>query len=343
MDAWIHSSNVTVHRRRRHWLRGQRASVLTARDDPACWYGRRVAQIDVVVVSYNSEDHLRACVEPLSRVPEVRVIVVDSASSDGTVESVSDLPISIVQLSENRGFAHASNVGWRQGDAPFALFLNPDATIEVESLRRLVGVAEEAPAIGAVAPRIVAEDGSLDLSQRRFPRLRSTYAQALFLHRFVPRAEWTDELVRNKEAYERSGAPEWASGACLLVRRSALEQLNGLDEGFFLYCEDLDLCRRLRDAGLELRFEPGAVAVHEGGASAPRTSLLPVLAASRVRYARKHQPSPVALLERLGIAIGALTHAVVTRGGFPARRGHLRALGRALSPGSQARNRAHRA
>lgn len=301
-----------------------------------------MAQVDVVVVSYNSEDHLRACVEPLAHVPEVRVIVVDSASSDGTIESVSDLPISIVGLFENRGFAHACNVGWRKGDAPFALFLNPDATIDGESLRRLARVAEAAPRIGAVAPKIVADDGSLDLSQRRFPRLRSTYAQALFLHRLFPWAEWTDELVRDSEAYERPGTPEWASGACLLVTRSALEHLDGLDDGFFLYCEDLDLCRRLRDAGLEIRFEPGAVAVHEGGASAPRASLLPVLAASRVRYARKHQRASVALLERLGVALGALTHAVVARGGLAARRGHLRAFARAVSPGSQPRDRAHR-
>jgi N-acetylglucosaminyl-diphospho-decaprenol L-rhamnosyltransferase len=300
-----------------------------------------VAQVDVVVVSYNSEDHLRSCVEPLAHVPEIRVIVVDSASTDATIESVSDLPISIVGLSENRGFAHACNVGWRKGDAPFALFLNPDATIDAESLRRLVRAAEDAPRIGAVAPKIVADDGSLDLSQRRFPRLRSTYAQALFLHRLFSQAEWTDELVRNREAYRHPGTPEWASGACLLVRRSVLERLGGLDEGFFLYCEDLDVCRRIRDAGLEIRFEPDAVAVHEGGASAPRTSLLPVLAASRVRYARKHQSAPVALLERFGVALGALTHAIVARGGLAARRGHLRALARALSPGSQTRDRAH--
>lgn len=301
-----------------------------------------MAQVDVVVVSYNSEEHLRACVEPLANAPGVRVIVVDSASTDATIESVSDLPIAVVGLTENRGFAHACNVGWRKGDAPFALFLNPDATIDGESLRRLLRVAEEAPRIGAAAPKIVADDGSLDLSQRRFPRLRSTYAQALFLHRLFPRADWSDELVRESGAYQRPGAPEWASGACLLVRRSALERLDGLDEGFFLYCEDLDLCRRLRDAGLEIQFEPDAVAVHEGGASAPRTSLLPVLAASRVRYARKHQSAPVALLERLGVALGALTHAIVARGGIAARRGHLRALVRALSPGSQPRDRAHR-
>jgi GT2 family glycosyltransferase len=196
----------------------------------------------------------------------------------------------------------------------------------------MVATAEADPAIGAVAPRIQEPDGTLDWSQRRFPRLRSTFAQALFLHRFWPTAPWTDELVREAAAYDRPASPEWASGACLLVRRTVLERLGGLDEGFFLYCEDMDLCRRIRDARLDVRYDPEAVCIHEGGASAPRAALLPVLAASRIRYARKHRSRVVALLERAGVVLGGLTHAAVTRGGRAARRGNLRAVGRALTP-----------
>jgi N-acetylglucosaminyl-diphospho-decaprenol L-rhamnosyltransferase len=288
----------------------------------------------VIVVSYNSADHLRGCVEPLAGSPGVRVTVVDSASSDGSLATVAALPVETVQLAHNRGFGHACNVGWRAGAAAYVLFLNPDATLDPGSLQTLVAVADRSPAVGAVAPRIVEPDGTLDYSLRRFPRLRSTYAQAFFLHRLFPLAPWSDELVRDARAYDRPGLPEWASGACLLVRRTALERLDGLDEGFFLYCEDLDLCRRLRALGLELRYEPAAVAIHEGGASAPRAALLPVLAASRVRYARKHQTRAVALAERLGIAAGALTHAVVSRGGPAARRGWLRAFVRAFRAGS---------
>jgi GT2 family glycosyltransferase len=101
-----------------------------------------------------------------------------------------------------------------------------------------------------------------------------------------------------------------------------------------MYSEDIDLCRRLRSAGHELVFEPAAVVMHEGGASAPRTSLLPVLAASRIRYASKHRRPAAALLERLGVALEALTHVVVSRGGRPARAGHVRALLLAVSRGS---------
>jgi N-acetylglucosaminyl-diphospho-decaprenol L-rhamnosyltransferase len=288
--------------------------------------------VDVVVVSFNSEETLRACVEPLVGLAEVNVILVDSASRDGSVESVSDLPLRIERLPENYGFAYACNRGWKLGNAPSVLFLNPDATIDPPSLERLAGVARD-PWVGAVAPKILEAAGSLDFSMRRFPRLRTTYAQALFLHRLFPHAEWSDELVRDPNAYAGVSSPEWVSGACVLLKRDLLERLDGFDEGFFLYCEDIDLCRRVRDAGFEIRFEPGAVATHSGGASAPRAQLLPVLAASRIRYARKHRSRLAALLERAGVALGAVTHAVVARGGRAARRGHARAVVQALRPG----------
>jgi N-acetylglucosaminyl-diphospho-decaprenol L-rhamnosyltransferase len=290
-----------------------------------------VAAVDVVVVSYNSRGELRECVEPLTRLEDVNVIVVDNASTDGSLEVIADLPAERIALPENGGFGHGCNAGWRAGRAPYVLFLNPDARIDSEALDRLVAVLERSPAAGAVAPRINHDDGTLDYSLRRFPRLRSTYARALFLHRIFPRATWTDELIREPEVYAQPGSPDWVSGACILARRTVLEEFGGFDEGFFMYCEDIDLCHRLQDAGHDLRYEPAAVITHIGGASAPRTSLLPVLAESRLRYAGKHLSASAALLERLGIALEALTHMVVSSGGRAARAGHWRALKVALT------------
>jgi N-acetylglucosaminyl-diphospho-decaprenol L-rhamnosyltransferase len=289
-----------------------------------------VALVDVVVVSYNSRRKLRGCLEPLLGAEELNLIVADNASRDGSLDAVADLPVTALALPRNGGFAHGCNAGIAAGSAPYFLLLNPDAEITPEAIRTLADVLAAGKRIGAAAPRLVADDGSLEFSQRRFPRLRSTYAQALFLHRVFPRAQWVDELERDPAAYEQTGSPEWVSGACVLLRRSAVEAIGGLDDAFFMYCEDIDLCRRLRDAGYDIRFVPEAVVTHEGGASAPRASLLHVLAASRLRYAGKHRSRAAALLERLGIALGALTHAVVSRGGGSVRRGHLRALRRAL-------------
>jgi GT2 family glycosyltransferase len=290
-----------------------------------------VTIVDVVVVSYNSRDELRGCVEPIAGLDGVNVIVVDNASPDGGLEVVEDLEVEAVPLDQNGGFAHGCNAGWRHGSAPHVLFLNPDARIDREGIEQLVAVLERDASVGAAAPLIRHTDGSLDFSQRQSPRLRSTYAQALFLHRLFPRAAWTDEVIRDEKAYAQSGPADWVSGACVLVRREVLERLGGWDEGFFMYCEDTDLCRRIWSSGLDVRFEPRAVVTHEGGASAPRASLLPVLAASRLRYAAKHRSRPAAFLERVGIALGALTHVAVGRGGRAARAGHARALRLAIT------------
>ena len=291
--------------------------------------------VDVVVVSYNSRDRLSACVDPLLGLPNVHVIVVDNASPDGSLEAVRELPLTAIQLERNGGFAHGVNAGWRAGSAPFVLLLNPDARIDGQSLEALVAALEDDPGLGAVAPRILDDDGTLDWSQRRYPRLRSTFARAFYLHRVFPTASWTDELIRDERSYAEPGTPDWVSGACILLRREALEALDGLDEGFFMYAEDIDLCRRLRSAGFELRFEPAATVEHEGGASEPRTNLLPVLAQSRLRYAAKHRSRLGALLERAGIALEAATHVAVSRGGVAARRGHARALRLALTKPSE--------
>jgi GT2 family glycosyltransferase len=293
--------------------------------------GERHDTVDVVVVSYNSRGTLRACVAPLAGQPGLNVIVVDNASPDDSLAEVRDLPVETVAAGANRGFAAGCNLGWRRGSAPAVLLLNPDARIRPDDVRRLAAVLRE-PRVGIAAPRIVGEAGELQFSLRRFPRARSTFAQALFLHRLAPRSTWSDEIVRNPSAYSTSHDVDWASGACLLVRRSLLEALGGLDEGFFMYCEDTDLCKRAADAGSTVRYDATATVFHLGGHSAPRASMLPALADSRCRYARKHETRTGAAITRLGVALGAVTHALLSRGGISARAGQVRALRAVLRP-----------
>ncbi|MGZ8693371.1 MAG: glycosyltransferase family 2 protein, partial [Gaiellaceae bacterium] len=197
--------------------------------------------LDVVIVSHNSGERLPAAIAPLGAAADIRIFVVDNASTDATQDMLGALPVVALLQTDNRGFAAGCNVGWRAGNAPYVLFLNPDAEISETALRRLVDALDTHPEAGAAAPRVLDALGELELSLRRLPRLRSTFAQALFLHRLFPRAAWADELLRDPALYEREWAPECVSGACLLVRRSVLEQLGGWDERFFLYREDVDL------------------------------------------------------------------------------------------------------
>jgi N-acetylglucosaminyl-diphospho-decaprenol L-rhamnosyltransferase len=286
--------------------------------------------VDAVVVSYRSADTLRGCVEPLAAMPGVRVTVVDNASPDDALATISDLPVDVIRSPRNGGFSYGCNLGAASGSAPFLLFLNPDARMEAQALETLLGALRAEPSTGLVGPRILEPDGTLAWSLRRFPRQRSTFAQALFLHRLWPLAGWSDELIRDRAAYERPDTAEWLSGACMLVRRSAYEAIGGFDEGFFLYCEDTDVCRRLWDAGYAVRFEPGAEVHHVGGASSGAGETRAIAARSRVRYARKHFGPYRARVERLGVALGEATHAAAAVSRPASRRGHMAALRAAL-------------
>ncbi len=287
---------------------------------------KETAQIDVVVVAYNSGDTLRACVAPLAAMDGVAVTVVDNASPDDGADTIADLPVTLIRAGRNGGFAFGCNRGIAAGSAPWVLLINPDGTIDAGGLRALLETGERNPAAGAIGPRILGADGALAFSQRRFARLRSTFSQAVYLHRLAPLASWSDEMVRDRAAYDAPASPEWISGACMLLRRTALEQVGGLDERFFLYREDMDLCRRLRAAGWDVRYEPAATARHIGGASSGEGETLPIFAASRIAYARAHFGRAGVQLERLGVALWACTHWLAALARPGKRRGHASAL-----------------
>ena len=284
-----------------------------------------MASVDVVVVSYNSRQHLRECVAGLAHDDDLHVIVVDNASSDDSLETVADLRVETSQLAQNRGFSAGCNAGARLGSAPYVLLLNPDARIDPEGIHVLLRRLASDSRVGLVAPKTTDLSGTLLYSRRRFPRLVSTYSRALFLHRLFPHAAAFDECLRDGTGYERRGEVEWVSGSCMLIRRSLLDELNGLDEGFFMYYEDTDLCRRVWDAGFTVEYDPSAVCAHVGGASAPRAALLPAMARSAARYASKHAPRR-ALMFRLGLALEAAVRVVVSKPGTARGRGHARAV-----------------
>jgi GT2 family glycosyltransferase len=155
--------------------------------------------------------------------------------------------------------------------------------------------------------------------------LATSIAAAFFLPRIRPTTRWSLDVAA-EDAYAAPGAPDWVSGACLGIRRDVLEETRGFDERFFMYYEDMDLCRRVRDAGFDVRYDPSTRVVHVGGASAPRELLIPVMTRSRLLYARKHRGLAGELTERFAAALHAMTHVALTTQGSAARRGYLRAL-----------------
>jgi GT2 family glycosyltransferase len=298
-----------------------------------------MTDVDVVVVSYNSSTHLRACLEPIAGSPHVTVVVVDNASADDSIATIEDLPVQTVAQQFNGGFAQGCNRGWRLGHAPYVLLLNPDARIDLHSIEVLARTLDENDDVGIVGPQLRNEDGSLALSLHRFLRVRTTFSEALYLHHLWPLRPWSSETVWDPAAYEYAHDVEWLSGACLLVRRKLLDRVGGLDETFFMYGEDLELCRTAWASGLRVRFEPDAVAWHAGGASAPRPSLLPRLAESRLLCVTRTSSRAGVLAHRAGFATESITHALLTKGGWPARLGYLQALRIAVTPRRRTPNR----
>jgi len=229
--------------------------------------------ICVVIVNWNSGESLARCVSSLrAHAPEVRIVVVDNASTDGSLDlrDANGPGTLILRNTENRGFAAACNQGWNICDGDPVLFLNPDTESTpgaVEALRRCL--AEE-PGAWAAGGNLVGRDGATQagFTVRRFPTVAAIAAEAFLLHRIWPGNPWTARTRMSGWDHASRMEVEQPAGACLMVRRSALEQLGGFDERYApAWFEDVDLCRRIRGMGGRILFEPAARFIHQGGAS----------------------------------------------------------------------------
>jgi GT2 family glycosyltransferase len=257
-------------------------------------------RVTTVVVSFNTREHLLRCLASLeaSLVP-LEVVVVDNASADGSADAVAErFPATrLIRNSDNVGFGTASNQGLALGRAPYVLLLNSDAEVKAGAVEAMVALLDARPGVGAVGPRTVGPDGVVEVS---------------FGPPLTPVREWRQRRLvrgvraRKPAALRRAAAlaaverePAWLSASCLLARREALERIGGFDEAFFLYEEDVDLCRRLRQAGWTLVFTPTAEVVHHLGRSTEQASERARLEyhRSHLLYYRKHNgPVATALL-----------------------------------------------
>lgn len=233
-----------------------------------------VTDVDVVIVSYRCRQTVLRTVESLpAAVGRLRVstVLVDNDSRDGTVDAVRrQFPhVDLVSNGWNSGFSCASNLGLARGDGRYVLLLNPDTIVSADAVRRLVAFADEHPDAGVIAPRLLNADGTDQLTARAFP----TPAAAVLgrrspLTRMFPGNRWSAAYLST--GGRTGSAPfrvDWVSGAAMLVRRTVIDEIGPLDEGFFLFWEDADWCRRITAAGHEVWCVPGAEVVHDEGGS----------------------------------------------------------------------------
>ena len=223
------------------------------------------ADVAAVVVTYDALPWLEPCLESLAG---VETVVVDHGSTDGTLELVRDrFPEVRVVEQENRGLAAGWNRGIAETRGRYVLILNADAWLLRDALARLVAFADERPDAAVVAPRLLNPDGTLQRSLRGFPTVWRLATEYLFLRKLGPGTQALNGFYAGGFAHDEVREAEFVMGACLLVRRAAIEEVGPLDERFFLFSEEVDWCYRFRQAGWRVVFFPGAECVHVGGAS----------------------------------------------------------------------------
>jgi hypothetical protein len=254
--------------------------------------------VSVIIVSYNTRDLLRECLASVDRSERVRldVLVVDNGSSDGSAAMVAaEFPsVQLIQHAENRGFAAANNVAIRRSRAPSVLLLNPDAAVRPDSIARLAAVLEAHPRAAAAGPLILNPDGTVQSCGYRFPGLVHELRQSRRVNRALSLVLGplpVDLLPRTCTEVD------WCDGACLMVRRAALDEVGLLDEQYFLYTEELDWCCNARRRGWTILAAPDISVVHHRGQSSAgvRHEATALLVETRLRYYRKNHGLPTAL------------------------------------------------
>jgi N-acetylglucosaminyl-diphospho-decaprenol L-rhamnosyltransferase len=224
-----------------------------------------VADVSVVVVTYNALPWLERC---LGSVSGCETVVVDHGSTDGTLELVRQrFPAARLLEQENRGLAAGWNAGIEACSRRYVLLLNSDAWIVGDAVERLAAFADEQPDAAVVGPRLRNEDGSLQRSARGFPTLWRLATEYFFLRKLAPRSRALNSFYAGGFDHDAIRECDWLMGACLLVRRAAVDAVGPADEDFFLFSEETDWCYRFRAAGWRVLFYPGAEAVHVGGAT----------------------------------------------------------------------------
>ncbi len=258
-----------------------------------------MSQISVIIVSWNARNYLRDCLTSIreaggSLVREI--IVVDNASSDGSPDMVAaEFPeVKLIPAGANLGFARANNLGIKQASGSFLALVNSDVIVHPGCFEQLTRILESRKEVGLVGPRITGGDGRLQLTCRRLPSFWNLTCRALALDLVLSRWPLFSGFEMRHWDYGNLAEVEVLSGCFWLARKSAVEQVGGLDERFFFYAEDLDWCKRFHDVGWKVLFVPEATATHFGGGSssnAPLRYSIEMLRANLV-YWNKHHGVP---------------------------------------------------
>jgi GT2 family glycosyltransferase len=253
--------------------------------------------VSVTICSWNTKEDLRRCLRSLEGQEGVRleVIVVDNASEDGSPDMVAEeFPhVVLIRNERNLGFGGGHNQAFQRASGEFFMPLNSDTTVHPGCLLRLVEFLRANPSVGIAAPKLLNPDGTLQYSCRRFPTPAAAVFRNTFLGRLFPNNRYAREYLMADWDHSVPRDVDWVSGAAFCYRRAVYEKVGGFDERFFMYLEDVDLCKRVQEAGYRVVYVPDAVVTHKIGASTDRVAnrMIRQFHRSMLLYYQKHHIS----------------------------------------------------
>ena len=233
------------------------------------------SDIATIMINWNAKAHLANCLDSLSKTGDGysrEIVVVDNGSTDGSCELVKERfpDVTLIQNDTNLGFARANNIAIRASDSRYVCLVNSDIIVQDGCIEKLLRFMDDNPNVGMAGPRILNPDGTLQVSCRHFPSIWNNLCQVFGLNYLFPGSRLFAEPLMKYWAHDTTRTVDVLSGCFWIVRREALDRVGLLDEDFFFYGEDVDWCRRFRDAGWDVVFYPEAAAIHDHAASSKK-------------------------------------------------------------------------
>ena len=255
--------------------------------------------IAVIVVNWNACVDLKECLQSLYTDPpgdiSYEVWVVDNASEDGSVDMVrTEYPqVNLMENTTNVGFSKANNQAIQASNTKYVFLLNSDAAVHPGTLETLGKYANENPTSAIIGPKVLNRDGSLQFSCRRFPVIWAGFFRNTLLGRLAPNNRFARAYLMEDFDHSKTGNVDWLSGCAMFIRRDLIDAIGALDERFYMYCEDVDICWRAWNNGKKVVYMPDAVVTHAIGRSSDKNAEKMIVEFHRswFEYDKKRHPN----------------------------------------------------
>ena len=256
--------------------------------------------LSIVIVNYNVKNLLKKCLESIFKYEkdtEFEVIVVDNNSKDHSQEMLKrDFPqVQLIENKRNLGFSRACNQGIKEGQGRYILLLNPDTELTSGGFKKMIDFMDSKPEVGICGPKMMDQEGNLQFSCRSFPSyLTAISSSQSILNRIFPENFLSQKYLLKEQDHSQIREVDWVSGSCLLAKTEMFEKIGLLDERFYMYVEDVDLCYRAKKSGFSVFYFPLVVVVHHIGKSTQKKKFAMLLEHHRSMYyfhMKHHRPN----------------------------------------------------